>query len=46
MTCTDNHCAVDCGWSDWTEWGVCDKECGTGVQFAYRSANHPAAING
>jgi hypothetical protein len=25
-------CAIDCVWSDWTDWAMCDESCGDGFQ--------------
>lgn len=38
MTCSPKPCNVDCVLSDWSVWGVCSVDCGTGVQTRYRCA--------
>jgi len=43
---TSYDCKIDCQFSNWTDWGVCDAECGGGVQSRYRSTDNPAAANG
>ena len=32
---------IDGGWSSWTDWEQCSKECGTGYQSRYRLCNNP-----
>ncbi|XP_078591867.1 SCO-spondin-like [Branchiostoma floridae x Branchiostoma japonicum] len=46
MSCTQQECPVDCGWSAWTTWTVCDKSCGLGYQERFRSANNPVVAHG
>jgi hypothetical protein len=37
LNCTEYECAVDCEYSEWTNWGVCSKECDGGNQYRYRT---------
>ncbi|CAH1263786.1 HMCN1 [Branchiostoma lanceolatum] len=46
MSCVQQQCPVDCGWSAWTTWTVCDKTCGVGYQERFRSPNNPVAAHG
>ncbi|XP_071956999.1 SCO-spondin-like [Antedon mediterranea] len=39
--CTEADCRVDCGLSDWTEWGQCSATCGEGVKTRTRTADNP-----
>ncbi|XP_033102328.1 mucin-5AC-like [Anneissia japonica] len=52
-TCTDGYlmcdeldCAVDCGWSTWSEWTDCTADCGIGQTTRFRSPNNPPPANG
>ena len=36
-----HHADIDGGYGDWSEWTVCDKECGEGAQFRERACNSP-----
>ncbi|XP_072179240.1 uncharacterized protein [Diadema setosum] len=48
FTCTDVNCAVDCGWSEWTDWSECPQTCGHVSNGIYREryANNPPAAYG
>eukprot|EP01004_Peranema_trichophorum_P003198 NODE_21_length_5193_cov_112.595266_g17_i0.p1 GENE.NODE_21_length_5193_cov_112.595266_g17_i0~~NODE_21_length_5193_cov_112.595266_g17_i0.p1 ORF type:complete len:1676 (-),score=495.00 NODE_21_length_5193_cov_112.595266_g17_i0:119-5146(-) len=35
--CNTEFCAIDCEVSEWTDWSVCDKTCGTGSQYRTRT---------
>ncbi|CAK8671661.1 unnamed protein product [Clavelina lepadiformis] len=35
--CNDICCPVDCKWSDWSEWGRCDRDCGGGIHARNRT---------
>jgi len=38
--------AVPGGWSDWSEWTKCNRECGGGVQQSQRQCDNPVPKNG
>lgn len=33
--------SVDGGWASWSEWSVCSRTCGAGVQSAHRECDNP-----
>lgn len=35
--CNADGCAIDCRWSEWTEWSCCDETCGGGEKLSTRS---------
>ncbi|XP_065669654.1 uncharacterized protein LOC100199700 isoform X3 [Hydra vulgaris] len=40
-------CPIDGGFSEWTEWSICDKPCGNGTSKRVRRCNNPVpAVNG
>ncbi|XP_066504179.1 A disintegrin and metalloproteinase with thrombospondin motifs 7 [Hoplias malabaricus] len=52
--CLDGQCVtagyppekVEGGWGPWSEWSVCTRTCGAGVQNAQRDCNSPVPRNG
>lgn len=44
--CNKNDCPVACQVSDWTAWGTCDQDCGTGAFVRKRTVEKPAAFGG
>lgn len=44
--CNVKPCPVDGGFSEWGEYGACDKTCGGGVQARNRTCTNPAPANG
>ncbi|XP_048589634.1 uncharacterized protein LOC5511196 [Nematostella vectensis] len=43
--CT-NHCPVDGGWGEWSEWTRCSTSCGPGKKTRDRKCNNPEAAYG
>lgn len=46
--CNTQSCthSVDCKWGEWSEWGVCSKECEGGDRHRYRHVDQMAHQNG
>lgn len=48
-THAEPHCqndpakTIDCGWSEWSEWGGCTTTCGIGSQMRQRTCDNPPA---
>ncbi|XP_027058955.1 A disintegrin and metalloproteinase with thrombospondin motifs adt-1-like isoform X3 [Pocillopora damicornis] len=45
QACVRHPCAVDGGWSVWSEWNSCSKSCGTGLQERSRNCTQPAPMH-
>lgn len=44
MQCEETEeCNVDCGYTEWSDWSECSKECDTGIQSRTRDGDSPAA---
>eukprot|EP00057_Strongylocentrotus_purpuratus_P011435 XP_011665909.1 PREDICTED: SCO-spondin [Strongylocentrotus purpuratus] len=48
FVCTEVDCAVDCGWSEWSDWSECPQTCGHVTNGIYRQRNpdNPSAAYG
>lgn len=44
--CNTAPCAVNGGFTNWSEFGSCSKTCGSGVQAKNRNCSQPAPANG
>lgn len=44
--CNEDPCPIDCTMGDWSGWGACSADCGTGVQERSRGIASPAENNG
>lgn len=44
--CNVQPCPVDGGFTEWSEFGACDKSCGGGKQTRKRTCTNPAPANG
>ncbi|XP_066919223.1 SCO-spondin-like [Clytia hemisphaerica] len=44
--CNAHACAIDGGWTEWTDWGECSATCGTGTQARTRICTNPTPANG
>uniref|UniRef100_A0A8C5EUW8 Properdin n=1 Tax=Gouania willdenowi TaxID=441366 RepID=A0A8C5EUW8_GOUWI len=44
--CQAPECPVDGGWSRWSPWSLCDKQCGGGRSLRTRSCSSPPPKNG
>ncbi|XP_022803075.1 coadhesin-like [Stylophora pistillata] len=45
-TCKNGPCNVNGGWSDWSDYGECNKTCGRGRKYKYRTCTNPPPSNG
>ncbi|XP_053376701.1 SCO-spondin-like [Mercenaria mercenaria] len=46
QVCSDRlSCAIDGGWSDWSNWFGCTVTCGVGSNVRYRACNNPVPEN-
>lgn len=39
--CREASCKVNGGWSEWSDYGECNKTCGTGKRYKYRTCTNP-----
>ncbi|XP_065652899.1 coadhesin-like [Hydra vulgaris] len=46
QNCSLIMCPVDCGWSDWGNFGPCSKTCGDGLMVRLRHCNKPLPRDG
>ncbi|KAL3880318.1 hypothetical protein ACJMK2_032566 [Sinanodonta woodiana] len=46
QSCVVSACAVNGGWSQWSEWGQCSSSCGTSTRLRVRQCTSPAPSNG
>jgi len=44
--CNKQACPVDCQVGEWTAWGTCDSDCGTGSTQRTRQVTTPASVGG
>lgn len=44
--CSRDPCPTDCRLSEWSDWGYCSSECGTGEATRFRSEMIPATLGG
>ncbi|XP_078377620.1 SCO-spondin-like [Oculina patagonica] len=44
--CNVRACPVDGSWSEWQEWNVCTRSCGTGIQIRARTCDNPRPAHG
>ncbi|XP_077998339.1 uncharacterized protein LOC144451387 isoform X2 [Glandiceps talaboti] len=45
-SCNDFYCAIDGGWTDWSDWGPCEPDCNDGYQSQSRSCTNPKPMYG
>lgn len=45
LSCNENLCPVDGGWSEWTTWSTCSVSCSPGTQYRTRKCNNPSPQN-
>jgi len=46
QSCNTQPCAIDGGWSPYSEWSLCSASCGGGTQTRSRTCTNPAPANG
>uniref|UniRef100_UPI00358E30E0 SCO-spondin-like n=1 Tax=Myxine glutinosa TaxID=7769 RepID=UPI00358E30E0 len=46
IDCAPSSCPMQCGWSAWSPWTLCDRSCGHGTQGRFRSPTNPMAFGG
>merc|ERR1712113_3489 len=46
QSCNSHNCPVDGKWGSWGGYGSCNKNCGSGNQYRYRSCNNPTPKHG
>ncbi|CAH3124523.1 unnamed protein product [Pocillopora meandrina] len=44
--CKAGECPVDGKWGEWSDWGVCSRSCGTGIQSRFRDCDNPPPAHG
>merc|ERR1719281_280441 len=46
VDCNPQPCPIDCEWSQWSGWNMCDEVCGPGKQLSRRHHQVPAEHGG
>ena len=44
--CSVNDCPVDGAWTEWSNWGYCDRKCGAGFRKRQKTCSNPKPENG